>query len=516
MQRDRLRISIRAYLATISLFLFESAAGAQQLTPAETRGKHIYLQGESLSGTPVTALMGDDDAELNGHSLPCANCHGKDGLGRAEGGLTPSNITWTNLAKPYGHAHSYGRTHPPFTDETLARAITQGLDPARNKLDKGMPRYRMSARDLADLIAYIKRIEGDHDSGLSDSIIRVGVLIPADQKGERIRRVITAYFRARNNEGGYFGRTVEPVFLDGEKSGSGLRTSIEEKNVFAIFGFASPRAQADLADIAKALRIPIIEPSPEFPDPERAVNPFTFYLLSGISEQSLLLADYTARVLAKRGFVLAIVHGPGAASSMLTQRILKRIRSKNLGTLEPIEYVGTRGHAEETVNALRQRRVRAVIFLGTDDELGEFYRSALKTTWRPWVLLPGALAGTSVLQAPPDFRQRLLIGYPTLPRDRAPGKIAELAVLAGTQSPEHSEVVTYVMARLFEEGLRRAGRRLGRDSFMSALKNLNGYDTGLLPPISFGDRRWLGVAGAYVVSLDPASPTQATWVEDDN
>lgn len=516
MQRDRHRIRTKAYLGALFLFFFDSAVGAEPLTPAETRGKHLYLQGESLSGASVTALVGDDDAEVNGRSLPCANCHGKDGLGRAEGGLTPSNITWTNLTKPYGHAHSYGRTHPPFTDETLARAITHGLDPAGNTLDKGMPRYRMSARDLQDLVAYIKRIEGDYDSGLSDSIIRVGVLIPTAQKGERIRRIMTAYFQERNDGGGYFGRRVEPVFLDGEKSGSELRTSIEEKNVFALIGFASPRVQAELADIAEALRIPLIEPSPAFSDPERSVNSCTFYLLSGVGEQSLVLADYAARALGERGSVFAVVYRPGTASRTLAQHVVKRIRHKHPDIPEPVAYLGTPQHAKKIADELRQRQVQAIIFLGSDDELLEFYRTATEAAWTPWILLPGALAGPSVLKGPPAFRQRLLIAYPTLPKDRAPDKLAELAALAGAGQPGHLEVVTYATASVFDEGVRRAGRRLGRDSFVAALKSLSDHDTGLLPAISFGENRQVGVAGAYIVSLDPASPAQATWVKIDD
>lgn len=508
-------IPVKACATAIILFFFESAAGAQPLTPPETRGKHIYFRGESPAGTPIAALVGKDDTELNGRLLPCANCHGKEGLGGTEGGLAPPDITWSHLTKPYGHVHAYGRTHPPFTDETLARAITQGLDSARNKLDAEMPRYRMSARDLGDLIAYLKRIEDDRDSGLSDGVIRVGVLVPADRKGERIRRTVTAYFQARNREGGYFGRNVEPVFLDGEKSGAELRTSIEKADLFALLGFASVRTQADLADIAEMLRIPVIEPSIELSDPERAVNPYTFYLLSGIGEQSQLLADYAARAIARRGAVFAVVRSPGTAASTLARRLVERIRRKNLEVVEPVEYAGTGIHVREMVGALRRRQVEAVIFLGSDGEFAEFCRSATEAAWVPWILLPGSLAGPSALDASPALRQRLLIGYPTLPRDRAPARIAEIAALAGDRRPAYPEIVAYVMAGLFDEGVRRAGRRLGRDRFMAALRNLNGHDTGLIPPISFGNGRQIGAAGAYIVSLDPKSPAQTTWVKID-
>ena len=34
--------------------------------------------------------------------MACANCHGFDGQGKPEGGITPSNLTWEVLSKPYG------------------------------------------------------------------------------------------------------------------------------------------------------------------------------------------------------------------------------------------------------------------------------------------------------------------------------------------------------------------------------------------------------------------------------
>jgi hypothetical protein len=38
----------------------------------------------------------------------------------------------------------------------LRRAITDGVDPAGERLDPAMPRWSMSGEDMADLIAYLK------------------------------------------------------------------------------------------------------------------------------------------------------------------------------------------------------------------------------------------------------------------------------------------------------------------------------------------------------------------------
>lgn len=56
---------------------------------------------------------------------------------------------------PGGEAH---QEHPPYTEETLKRAITRGLDPAGEPLDDLMPRWSISEADLNDLVAFLKTL----------------------------------------------------------------------------------------------------------------------------------------------------------------------------------------------------------------------------------------------------------------------------------------------------------------------------------------------------------------------
>src|SRR5207245_4368783 len=138
--------------------------------------------------------------------LPCASCHGHDGEGRPEGGVTPSAITWERLTKPYGREQEGGRSHPPYTEASLARAITDGVDPGGNRLQVAMPRYRMSAADLADLIAFLHRLGGDADPGVSDGALVLGTFVPERGPraaiGETMRSVLAAQFARVNAEGG--------------------------------------------------------------------------------------------------------------------------------------------------------------------------------------------------------------------------------------------------------------------------------------------------------------------------
>jgi hypothetical protein len=47
--------------------------------------------------------------------------------------------------------------HGSYSNESLGRAITQGIDPSGKKLNDAMPRWNMDPSDLNDLIAYLRQ-----------------------------------------------------------------------------------------------------------------------------------------------------------------------------------------------------------------------------------------------------------------------------------------------------------------------------------------------------------------------
>src|SRR5579863_9019434 len=124
-------------------------ARAAELTPQEARGRTLYRKGLLASGTPVTAYLAGQ-TEVKGDLVPCAGCHGLDGRGRAEGGVTPSSVRWQDLVRPYEVTAPTGRKHGPYTERSLVSAIALGLDPAGNKLHAVMPRFELPRPDAND------------------------------------------------------------------------------------------------------------------------------------------------------------------------------------------------------------------------------------------------------------------------------------------------------------------------------------------------------------------------------
>lgn len=125
-----------------------------------SNGERIFFTATSDSGQPITAEMAGMGIMRQG-MMTCATCHGTDGRGgrvnMMMGTFEAPDIRYSTLT---GGKHDDTQAeHPPYTDETIKRAITQGIDPAGEPLEWPMPRWRMSERDLDDLLDYLKTLE---------------------------------------------------------------------------------------------------------------------------------------------------------------------------------------------------------------------------------------------------------------------------------------------------------------------------------------------------------------------
>src|SRR5215213_7306542 len=315
-------------LALVALTL--SSVGAQEqkapgveraraLTPQERRGRAIYLRGESASGREIKALVGEVDVPAS--TMTCAGCHGARGEGKTEGGVTAGNLTWANLVKPYGHTHPTGRKHGPFDEAAFVRAVTDGVDPSKNVMLAAMPRYKLSAEDAADIIAYLKRIEEDHDPGLTDSAVRVGTFLPTEGPlagtGAAMKDVLTAFFNELNAGGGVFGRRVE---LQSAETGAAAavtaanaRRLIEEGQVFAVVGGMSAGADAEIAALAQELEVPFIGPATLMP--RAGAGRYVFYLMPGFAEQARALVNFHAQRKSQTPPKVAVVYEESEVAS---------------------------------------------------------------------------------------------------------------------------------------------------------------------------------------------------------
>lgn len=491
-----------------------SGPAAGQLTEQEKRGKFIYLRGSSLSGKEITCYLGDGTMEVPAAAMLCANCHGFDGRGNPEGGVVPSDITWEALTKSYGVTHANGRKHPAYTDRALGMAVTKGIDPAGNKLPDTMPRYWMAPEDLADLVAYIKRLGKENDPGLTETSIRVGTIIagpgPMAEMGQAMKAALTAYFEEVNAQGGIYNRKIELRFAEAPSDPRAARSNaerfIDTEQVFAMAGAFIAGADKEIASLIEDKEVVLVGPSTLYPEVGFPFNRHTFYLFSGLKEQATALVNFIGDKLQKQSPRLAIVCPDSGGPEGVSEAIEEHASKRSYKQVSKITYSRKQYDAGQLARKLSEGGADAIFFLGSGGEGVAMMKEAVKLKWMPYVLIPGSLASKEILDAPPGFKDKIFFSFPTLPSDQTKEGIAEFVALAQKHNLQPKQITAqlsaYCAAKILVEGLKLTGKELSREKLIKTLEGFYNFNTGLSPRISYGPNRRIGALGAYIVSVD--------------
>src|SRR5215213_4011985 len=487
----------------------QSSQEARPLTPAERRGRAIYLRGESASKKPLIAMVGD--LEVPAATMNCAGCHGRRGEGKTEGGVAAGNLTWSNLTKSYGHTHPSGRKHGPFNESFFTTAVVRGVDPSGTELGVAMPRYRISIEDMTDLIAYIKRLEFDRDPGLTAESIDIGVPLPTSTPlagvGQAIRQVITAYFEDLNARGGIYNRKIKFHFTEGADMSTSLRNLNSQNQIFAFIGGVSAGADKEIAALAREEEIPFIGPATLLPQVEHPPNRYVFYLLPGVSEQAAALMNFADQQLGVKKRRVAVLFPNTELPSAAAETTLARAKETGWTDIVKLPYTSTAFDANKLAQQLKTEGTAAVFIFGAGNDIDTFLRAASALEWTPYVLSLGVLASRElVASVPSPFTKKVFLAFPTVPADVTSEGLAEYRALAEKYKlpSQHTaaQLAALAAAKTFVEGLKRTGADLSREQLVTALEGLYEYDTGLTPKLIFGPNRHVGAAGAYVITIN--------------
>ena len=140
----------------------EPEAGVSQDQVSRSNGEQIYTAATSQSGVAITADLGM--GMMPATMATCASCHGTDGRG-GQGRVmmrtfdAPDIRYSTLVSQDMGlEQGEQADEHPPYNDETIRRAITEGASSSGEPLAWPMPLWAMSGDDLNDLLEYLKTL----------------------------------------------------------------------------------------------------------------------------------------------------------------------------------------------------------------------------------------------------------------------------------------------------------------------------------------------------------------------
>ncbi|HEX8844760.1 MAG TPA: ABC transporter substrate-binding protein [Pyrinomonadaceae bacterium] len=518
---NQIKIIIFTLICAAALGLALGGRAAPQtengLTPQEKNGKQIYVKGESKGGEIVALLGTDDPLELPAAAFTCANCHGLRGEGTKEGGLQPPPLNWEALMRPSTSALTR-RERAAYTEVTLARAISLGVDPNGARLHPGMPRYVMTPEQMKDLVAYLRKLgkEADTDPGITDQKIKIGAALPLTgplaEIGKDVKATLAASFAQINAQGGIYGRSFELVVEDsrGEPAGTleATRRLIERDGVFAFVGSFEPGDSASVNELLKRGEVPLVGPVTLSPRPTLPPNPYIFYLLPTFNDQARSLVDFVKTKAQSGQARLGVFY----SNSDFDMDALSGLRSQ--AKMYSMEIVAEQGYdagrfsATSAIELLARTKPDYIFFFGGANDLNALASEMERMKFKRAPLLSSAtMIGRGAFNLPESVAEQTFLSYPASLPDQ--DEFAEfITVMQRSRVPLRSpafQAVAYAATRILFEATKSAGRQLDRTALISALEQIRELKTGVVPPVTFGPNRRIGSNGSYVVRVDPGN-----------
>jgi mono/diheme cytochrome c family protein len=274
-------------------------------------GRRIYRQGILPSGEPMSAIVVGDVPVL-GTQFSCYNCHGLAGLGAIEGTYIVPPVAGRFL-----YAASLQPKRPAYDNDSLARALRDGVDPTGRALDPLMPRFVLSDDEVSALAAYLQGLSSAPSPGVDDKVIRFATVMTDDvdaDKRDAVLAVLRTFFDEKNRqtrlESERWNRGTTPASklptlyrewaldvwtLTGPSAGwdEQLDSRYRRTPVFAMLGGLSAGSWSPIGRFCERHEIPCLFPATDLPDAGKT-DLYTLYFSRGLDLEADLIASHLA------------------------------------------------------------------------------------------------------------------------------------------------------------------------------------------------------------------------------
>lgn len=520
-------------------------------------GERTYRQGILPSGEPMMAVV-QGDIEVEGTMFSCESCHLRSGLGSLEGTLITLPTNATELYKPFTMAAEEvipdwaemppsmqgGIRRPAYTDESLATALWNGIDPAGREFNPSMPRYLLEPKDMELLIFYLKNLSAAPSPGVTDNTLHLATVVSADlppRQREAMLSVLQGFVTTqggrsrmqdrRAKEAPFFEREMYAFYRQlklhvWELSGppatwsEQLERHYRQTPVFALLGGMVTGEWTPVHAFCESNRIPCLFPITELPVLSDS-DWYTLYFSKGYYQEGEGVARYL-RASADGGTTPRVVQvfrdEPGgramAAGFAETWR--------RFG-LPPAENRRVQADAPIAVQLrqLREEFAGATLLLWLGPEV-----FPLLEEWSggdsPQVFLAASLMGEKLTALPAAARPFVYIAYPwRLPQDTQKINQVVRSWLKVRGIPEVDlpiQAKMYAAVWQFSSALMMMKSDFYRDYLLDVLDMMNDqtYTVAAYPRLSFGQGQRYAAKGCYIVQLGegppPAILPRSEWV----
>ena len=325
------------------------------------------------------------------------------------------------------------------------------------------------------------------ETGVTADEIRIGQFAaqtgPAAELGKRMQLGILAHFTAVNSAGGINGRKLTLVSRDDgyepEKAIAAVKALIEEDKVFALIGSVGTPTTLAAVPAINAAGIPLIGP---FTGAQALREPFNrnlFHVRASYFDETERIVQHLSTLGIKKIAVFYQNDSYGKAglegvTRALTKRNLKpaatvTVERNSIDVAAPLAEI-LKASPEAVIQISAYKSCAALIKQAKAKSYGgQFFNVSFVGSKALADELSDAGAGVTISQVVP---------FPYIPSLAIVREYQQRMTDAGNKDFDFSSMEGFLAAKVFTEGLRKAGKNLSRESFTNALESLRDYNLG--------------------------------------
>lgn len=530
-------------------------------------GETMYRKGVLPSGEPMKALvMGD--IPFDGRMFTCDDCHQRSGLGSEEGTV----ITWpTNGKELFAPRRRTGAYRPPpedaekidgrkelpkyyqmedvrpaYTEESLARVLRVGVDPAGRKLDPIMPKYRLGQSNMRILIYYLKNLSVEFSPGVDEKFIQFATVI-TDDVSERDRMAmlsaLQAHIDAHNSQSRHENkRSASGPFYKSQRHQAyrelklhvwtlrgpeeswrdQLETYYKKQPVFALLGGITGGSWQPIHGFSEEHKLPCILPITDLPVISDT-DWYTLYFSKGMFQEGESAAKYIRAELksGQKVKVVQLIQQENRRSEALAQGFQQTWEKMGYDDLSRLVVAGDKPITNEDWEKLVAGPDPVVLMVWLDGSSSLILKDLEKYSKQAkMVFASSTLMGNDFSAVPSQLKEQLLVTYPySLTGEDDPTRMSvrrwlELRKLPLTDFTIQAKM--YFLGWMLPGSIKNIRSEFFREYFLEGYDMMidQDYSIAVYPRLTFGPAQRYASKGCYIAKLKKGSSSDLVPVSD--
>jgi branched-chain amino acid transport system substrate-binding protein len=339
---------------------------------------------------------------------------------------------------------------------------------------------RRFAGGTAASLALPSWAQGDRKIVLGQSAPLTG---PAAELGLQFQRGARLWFERQNTRGGVQGRTIELKSLDDGYEPARCKANTEtllKEDVFALFGYIGTPTSLAALPLATAAKVPFFAPFTGAQALREPFNRYVFHVRASYFDETERIVKQLASMGTRK---IAVFHQNDSYGQAGLDGVQRAMKPLNMSPTAIATVERNSVDVAEAVAKIVAAAPDAVVQISAYTSCAAFIRAARKAGY-VGSFYNVSFVGTQALSRELGPEARGVIVSQVMPYPFAPVTPLASEFLAAVQAAQTGVEATYstmegfVAAKVFSEGLRRAGGSASREEFITGMESLKDFDLG--------------------------------------